>query len=352
MRWWRRPHQPAADTQAGARQARGQMSEADIVGGYRWILGREPAEAEIEAARQYYAPANGDLHAFQNGLLVSEEFRNRRIFVQQHMRGAPVDLFADKLVFLHIEKCGGTTLRTMLEAQFAAHRICPERFNGLADWTANELAGYDVFAGHFDLACCSVIPGHRNAVITMLREPKARLLSLFRFWKSHVPAPAFGRTLVALARDSTAAEFFGHPCVVRHPSIRDAIAGQLTRMMGSADIVDGFPVLSEGDPILADPDRCLEDSWSKLAGLAAFGLIERFAESTRLLNDRLGLRLQPIEPQQVLHTLVSPMLDTVRPQPEPVTARLDLLLDALTTIDQALYGRATALFAERVRLVR
>jgi alpha-D-ribose 1-methylphosphonate 5-triphosphate synthase subunit PhnG len=354
MRWSLKRRE--AETRAGQRDsgsAPDALSEATITAGYRWILGRDPAPAEVAAALHYYTSAGGDLHTFQNGLLSSEEFRNRRIFVQQHMRIAPVDLFGDKLVFLHIEKCGGTTMRTMLEAQFAAHRICPERFNGLADWTANELAAYDLFAGHFDLACCSVIPGRRNAIITMIREPKARLLSLYYFWKSHAPAPAFGdHTLVGLARERTAVAFFSHPAVVRHPSIRDTMAGQLTRMMGSKEIVDGFPILSDEDTILADPERSLQDAWGALCGLAAFGILERFEESRRLLNDRLGLQMQPIAPQQVLATLVSPMLDAVRPKREPVSAELAALLDALTPIDQALYARATALFAEQVSLLR
>lgn len=353
MRWRRKRREPQTPAeQSGGGSARDALSEAAITAGYRWILGRDPAPAEVAAVLAYYTTAGGDLHTFQNGLLVSEEFRNRRIFVQQHMRIAPVDLFVDKLVFLHIEKCGGTTMRTMLEAQFAAHRICPERFNGLADWTANELAAYDLFAGHFDLACCSAIPGQRNAIITMIRAPKARLLSLFAFWKSHVHAAAFDdRTLVGLARRSTAIAFFSHPAVIRHPSIRDAIAGQLTRMMGSAESVDGFPILSDRGSILADPERSLQDAWDKLSGLAAFGILERFEESTRLLNDRLGLQMQPIQPQQVLAKLVSPMMDAVRPQPEPVSAELAALLDALTPIDQALYARATVLFAKRVSLL-
>jgi hypothetical protein len=281
MRWQFKRRQPRSlAEQSGSGSAPDALSEAAIIAGYKWILGRDPAPAEVAAALAYYASAAGDLQTFQNGLLVSDEFRNRRIFVQQHMRIAPIDLFADKLVFLHIEKCGGTTMRTMLEAQFAAQRICPERFNGLADWTANELAAYDLFAGHFDLACCGVIPGQRNAIITMIREPKARLLSLFYFWKSHVADPAFtDRTLVGLARESTAVAFFSHPAVIRHPSIRDAIAGQLTRMMGSVKIVDGLPILSDQDRILADPERSLQDAWGALSGLAAFGILERFEES-------------------------------------------------------------------------
>ncbi len=327
------------------------ISETDIVQGYRWILGRMPAASEVEATWRLYARhAGDDTHAFQNGLFVSEEFRNRRIHVQQHMRVAPVDLFRSKIVLVHIEKCGGSTLRTMLAAAFEPNRVCPERFNGLADWTANELAAYDLFAGHFDLAGCDVVPGRSTRIVTMLREPRARLLSLYHFWRAHQPDPALGDdTLVALARRSTVMEFFTHGSVVRHPSIRDAMAGQLTRTMGAERIVDGHPVLDDEDPILADPQGCLEAAWDRLRRLSGFGLVERYECSRRLLNHALGLDMQPVEPQQVLRTLQSSRLDETRPPPEPVDAALAARLDALIPIDQALYRRAALLFDERVR---
>jgi hypothetical protein len=309
----------------GGRRRRG-LSEPDVVDGYRWLLGRVPPVAEIEAARRYFG---GDVQAFQNGLMASEEFRNRRIRTAQHMRVAPVDLFRRKIILLHIEKCGGTTLRMMLESQFEPGRVCPERFNGLADWTANELAAYDVFAGHFDLAQCHVVPGRGNAVITLLREPKARLLSLFHFWKASPPQPGIDRgTLVELARCCTDIAFFSHPKVVRHPSIRDAMAGQLTRMTGDAAMVDGFLRLRDTDPIVAAPEACLEAAWQSLVGLTSFGLVEQFELSRRKLNRDLGLNMQAIAPQQV------------GTRPAQMEGALDALLDALTPIDRALYWRA------------
>ena len=53
----------------------------------------------------------------------------------------------------------------------------------------------------------------------------------------------------------------------------------------------------------------------------------------------------------VLKALVSPMLAEHRPAPEPMTPQLDALLDALTPLDQALYRRASALFAERLAVL-
>jgi hypothetical protein len=317
-----------------AQPAAGVISERDVIQGYTWLLGRVPPTDEIKAAQQYFG---GDLQAFQNGLLISEEFRNRRIGAAQHMRIAPVDVFRKKIILLHIEKCGGTTLRLMLESQFEPSRVCPERFNGLADWTANELACYDVLAGHFDLAQCHVVPGRQNEIITMLREPKARLLSLFHFWRASPPRPGVDDgTLVDLARRCSDVAFFSHPGVIRHPSIRDAMAGQLTRKIGDAGLVDGYPRLRESDPILAAPAVCLEAAWEGLVGLTSFGLVEQYDLSRLLLNRVLGLTMQGIAPQQV------------GTRPARVEKELDALLDAITPIDRALYQRAVELFKARV----
>ena len=328
------------------------LSEADIVNGYRWVLGRSPAPEEIAASFAYFGTQGaGALQAFENGLIISQEFRQRRIHASQVMRVAPVDLFRRKIVLLHIEKCGGTSLRTMLAAQVPAGRVCPEAFNGLADWTANELAAYDLFAGHFDLAVCQILPGPVD-IVTLLREPKARLLSLFNFWKAHRPHPSFNnRTLVGLAQRHTAIEFFSHPAVTEHPSIRDGIVGQLSRFVPSPILADGFQRLQPDDPILADPDRALHTAYDALTRLAAFGLVEAFETSRLLLNQQLGLAMQPVKPQQVLHTLVSPMLDEGRGVAERLTPTLAARLDALTPLDGALYTQAAACFAQRIALL-
>ncbi len=323
------------------------LNRADVVRGYVWLLGREPSRDEILAAQAHFGAQPEPLHVFQNGLIVSEEFRLRRIHVQQVMRVDPVDLMRRKIVLVHIEKCGGTTLRTMLASQVAAGRVCPEHFNGLADWTANELAAYDLFAGHFDLVCAHVVPGP-CAVVTMLREPRARLLSLYNFWKAHRPHPSFDeRTLVGLAQRHSAAEFFGHRSVVRHPNIRDAMVGQLTRRIASPILADGFAMLQPDDAILAAPEAALDEAWQALAGLASFGLVEQFERSRLLMNRQLGLDMQPVAPQQALDTLTSPMLDPNRPAPETMTPPLAAMLDALTPLDQALYARASHAFSER-----
>lgn len=318
------------------------ISETDIVNAYVWLLGRVPSTEEIHNNRRHYGqPQAGDMHDLQRSLLLSEEFRNRRLGMFSLWRSRPVELAHDRLVFMHIPKSGGTTLHAMLAPLYAAERICPERSDRLGDWTINEMAAFDLFSGHFDLAACKAIPGTIR-LMTLLREPKSRLLSLFRFWKSHRPHPQRdGLDLMLLARDLSAEEFFSHSTVIRHSSIRDAVAGQLTRTRNNR-------LLEDGDAIIADPEAALVVAWSALQSFACFGIMEWFEESRLLMNTMLGLHLQPVAPLQVLDQMVLSNPELVRVERVPMSERLDQLLDDLTTIDRALYGRALTLFEQRI----
>lgn len=90
----------------------------------------------------------------------------------------------EKIVFLHIPKTGGTTLHNLISESFPKPRICPERFNNLVSLDKSELDSYGFFSGHYDWRNVENIPGNKK-IITILRNPRARILSLYHFWRSH-----------------------------------------------------------------------------------------------------------------------------------------------------------------------
>lgn len=329
------------------------ISETDVINGYLWILGRCPSADEITAYRNLYSESFSDSALdFVRLLIISGEFRNRRGRIAWRMRLEPVDLDRPRTVFMHIEKCGGTTLHAMLVTQFRADLVCPERFDGLPDFTINELGAYDLFSGHFDFCCCRLIPGDNVRIVTMLREPKARLLSLFYFWKAHLPDVVRDcRSLVGIARTCTALEFFSHPFVLKNPSINNGMTGQLIRKTIPTHLSDEAPMMEQEDPILSDPDKALSMAWQNLQSLAGFGILEHYETSRALLNNVLGLAMQPIEPQQVLDDLVVSHSQLIPVEREMLTDELNTLLDALTGIDRPLYERALKVFQSRARAI-
>jgi len=86
---------------------------------------------------------------------------------------------AQKLVFHHIPKTAGSTLRGMLTELFSPSEICPaetvEELNALKD---SELAGYRLFAGHFSYSAIKKYIKD-GILITFLREPNERVISQY-----------------------------------------------------------------------------------------------------------------------------------------------------------------------------
>ena len=99
--------------------------------------------------------------------------------VSEHRQSVP-----ERVVFVHIPKTGGTSLHAMLKGLFSDDEIHPERLNNFRDLDAESFTKYRLFSAHMDARTLPAIPDPKFTV-TVLREPKARILSLYYFWKSH-----------------------------------------------------------------------------------------------------------------------------------------------------------------------
>jgi hypothetical protein len=86
------------------------------------------------------------------------------------------------IVFLHIPKTGGTTIQRHFERVHGERYL---RLPGVARIAAAmpTLSDYDVIVGHIDRTIEQYIPTPRY--YTMLRNPVARLLSLYRWWHDY-----------------------------------------------------------------------------------------------------------------------------------------------------------------------
>lgn len=86
------------------------------------------------------------------------------------------------IVFLHVPKAGGTTVREQLGAWFPEARhiqlTSPDMWDEMTD---TDIARYDVFTGHIGFRFVSRVP---NAfLITFLRDPLERAISQFYYHK-------------------------------------------------------------------------------------------------------------------------------------------------------------------------
>ncbi len=93
-----------------------------------------------------------------------------------------------RICFIHIPKTAGTSMTSVITQSFSPAEICPGRT--MLDYknkTAQELEQYQLYKGHiyYEFAIQN-LPANTK-YITVLREPIERVVSLYKFWRSHPP---------------------------------------------------------------------------------------------------------------------------------------------------------------------
>jgi hypothetical protein len=97
------------------------------------------------------------------------------------------------IVFLHIPKTAGQSIREFLSAAFPQRLLFPGQLDShLALYSRSELEKYSIFSGHFSWSLFEFL-GNDALYFTILREPSARIVSLYRFLRRQAKAmePAY-----------------------------------------------------------------------------------------------------------------------------------------------------------------
>ena len=208
------------------------ITRKDVELAYRFLLGRPP---ENEAAYEYGLSA-GSVEMLRGWLLDSTEFARalqrdmpnslrRWILAEVRRREAPEQRPAC-IVFLHIMKTAGTSLRKRLEELLPGERLWRREEQGRpGDFSVEQLLPYRCFMGHFNFADAWNVPGPRR-IFTVLREPRARAISLYHFLARHRLEVIETRKLrtADIARSSSLLEFLRHP----DPEIRASLQNHIT----------------------------------------------------------------------------------------------------------------------------
>lgn len=182
------------------------------------------------------------------------------------------------LCFLHVPKCAGTSLNEALLAAYPPGSVCPRRNDGsticdfsdfdlldeyprsllaIGDSELAELADYQVVSGHFALPTLERFAPATN-IATILREPRARMLSGYMFLRLSPAAEFWGpygeRVLTAMASSPEAA---------RDPRFARTADNQVCRL------------ILRGDPRMPDDGFVRPEDASRLAE-AALDRLDRF----------------------------------------------------------------------------
>lgn len=180
------------------------------------------------------------------------------------------------IIFIHILKCGGTSLRHMLLDEYGYDAIAPVPLGGATgDFAYPHLHGvfplqhqstitpkavkdYQVVMSHYDIQIASRLPEWH--IMTMLRHPVEQLYSLFRFMKRNPD-------LKKMHSD------------IQHMGFEEWVCSNAAK-----------PYFNTQTKYLSShnqPTVHIAISWL-LHGRLIYGILERFDESIALFNESFG----------------------------------------------------------------
>lgn len=236
-----------------------------------------------------------------------------------------------KFVFMHVPKCAGTSVHNFLLQNVPEARLCPERFNNFHALSIEELDRFNLFSAHTDFAGVQRIPG-RKFTLTTLRDPKERVLSLYRFWRSHDKGTAFRNRLWG----PLAAHCLSFPDFLRYegPGIQSNIRNAMVRnFLGRAWADDrGALVIDDASAV----DLALRN----LETFDLIGMSDDFASMLNELSAILGVK----PPRDIPIDNRSPPDEADR---ESHTSEVSELVDELTRLDRTFFEGARAIVEGR-----
>lgn len=186
------------------------------------------------------------------------------------------------MAYLHFPKAAGTSVRAAFGAYYPAERTVPWSFDrmlfGAFDrlddvrepvflGSDTDLQGYDYMEGHWSLP--SILAAFEPAdVVCIVREPRARLLSHYTFWRSWPPF------MHELWEPYRAAEHAQRPLseFLSDPAVAHQADNLCTRLLL------GEHPLAPLDGFISDPDAAAAEACARIDSLGYADVLERGAD--------------------------------------------------------------------------
>jgi hypothetical protein len=195
----------------------------------------------------------------------------------------------DTFFFLHVMKTAGSTFTEHLTRNFQSHEMYPQGdgssgagayfgLRRLAELTASERENIRLYRGHFPFEAAVAYGARGQVMITILREPVARVISLLSR-EQQVRQP--DRSFEEIYADPLYFERFAHNHMTKVFAMR----------------LDDAP-LAYFSPIQIDRDR-LEAAKENLQRIDVLGFQDRLGEMTDELRVRFGWRIDQVTDQKV-----------------------------------------------------
>ncbi len=250
-----------------------------------------------------------------------------------------------KLAFLHIEKSGGCALLSWLARYFHPEQINADPYRDLPPHLYCRLPkgniGRPMIWGHYDVPTLRRFDPDQ-AVFTVLREPRARLASLYHFWRSVDPSNFDPQIAFAVgyAHRFSLEDFLNHD----DPYLIDAIDNVYVRRLTGY-----YASGADEDRLKTAPEAALADAAAILKQFFYVGITEEMDRSAAGLAALLDIA----PPERALRGNVTAenhadpsgwfrKIGRVQHSPAALSA-----LDRRTELDRKIYAYAQQKFANR-----
>lgn len=240
--------------------------------------------------------------------------------------------------FLHIPKTGGTSVTDFLRTQIPEDRIFPGAFDHQVLREPAGAPGFDLYSGHISIGR---IPGDAGdtRLITMLRNPRQRLLSAYGHWRAVAERtrdnskPNHG--FVSQFLDMTLEEFLA----AETPALKRVTMNLQSRLLAGGQYGTKKSTRAQVfGPDLGD-EEILEAATQTLRECFHFGFTEELDASIKRLAALGGWPC----PETPYRSKVTPRW--ARPTEAPGVSEEKLQL--ATCLDDRLYAAAKAIYQER-----
>ena len=243
-----------------------------------------------------------------------------------------------RVALFHIPKTGGTSLHDYLQGHFPPEKTCPERFRGFDRFKPEQLRAYDYFSAHMDYGILKRLPGPLYT-ITILREPKARILSLYYFWRSHSAETIERLNLVGprAAKKMGLLEFLrsadhGIPANVNNILVRTMLGESWT---------------GPGGRLVLHDDEAIRVAMRNLLTIDTVGFVEDMPALFEEVSQRMGVPMPEELPWARSSKNFGTESGSEKVEREEITPEIERRLNHLTRLDRVLYNNARVMFAPK-----
>ena len=199
-----------------------------------------------------------------------------------------------RIIFLHIPKTAGTSIREMFFCGAHANEIFPAHLpQDQLRYSVASLSTYRMFSGHLDWSGLDCLPGDRF-VFTVLRNPVDRVISNFCFWKQIAESTTQEQLIreglphiAELKNYTTMSEYFFET----RESVRRVVGYTFDNMYTHYFALRRFCWPSDRPAV--SPQQLLENALTNLERLDFVGITEHMEKTVQRLADALDCQATP-----------------------------------------------------------